>query len=95
MPAFFVGSTFGCVAGGILGLSPSFAAAIGFIAVFCAVTNCPTAALILATEVFGGNDILIFALVCGVSYMMSGYCGLYKSQSIAFSKLADELLDSH
>ena len=95
VPAFFVGSTFGCIAGGVLGLDPSFAAAIGFIAVFCSVTNCPTASLMLAIEVFGGGDILIFALVCGVSYMMSGYSGLYKSQSIAFSKLGDELLDKN
>ena len=93
VPAFFVGSTFGCIMGQFLGLDPSFAAAIGFVAVFCSVTNCPTASLMLAIEVFGGGDILIFALVCGVSYMMSGYSGLYKSQSIAFSKLGDELLD--
>ena len=90
VPAFFIGSSFGCVAGYILGFDPAFAAAMGFIAVFCSVTNCPTASLILSIEVFGGENILIFALVCGVSYMMSGYSGLYKSQSIAFSKLGDE-----
>lgn len=95
VPAFFVGSTFGCIMGQVLGFSPSFAAAIGFVAVFCAATNCPTASLMLATEVFGGDDILIFALVCGVSYMMSGYSGLYKSQSIAFSKLSDELINKN
>lgn len=95
VPAFFVGSTFGCIMGQILGFSPSFAAAIGFIAVFCAATNCPTASLILAIEVFGGGDIIIFALVCSVSYMMSGYSGLYKSQSIAFSKLSDEIINKN
>ena len=40
VPAFFIGATFGCVAGPLLGLSASFGAAAGMIAVFCGVTNC-------------------------------------------------------
>jgi len=82
VPSFFIGSTFGCVAGSLLGLSPSFGAAIGFVALFCGVVNCPFASLMLALEVFGTEAILAFAAVCGVSYMMSGYSGLYKSQKI-------------
>ncbi len=93
VPAFFVGSTFGCVAGAFLGLNPGFSAALGFIALFCGVVNCPLASIILSLEVFGGEAILIFALVCGVSYMMSGYFGLYKSQKFSYSKLSDELID--
>ena len=37
VPTFFIGATFGCVAGGILGLNPSFGAAIGMISLFCGV----------------------------------------------------------
>ena len=34
VPGFFIGSTFGCVAGSLLGIDPGFAAAIGFVALF-------------------------------------------------------------
>ena len=90
VPAFFVGATFGSVFGSLLGLDSGFAAAIGFVAVFCGVVNCPTASIFLALEVFGSENILIFAMVCAISYMMSGNFGLYKSQSILYSKLRDE-----
>ena len=48
VPAFFIGSTFGCVAGPLLGMDASFAAAIGFTALFCGVVNCPIASIILS-----------------------------------------------
>ena len=70
-----------------MGLNPGFGAAIGFVALFCGVVNCPLASIILALEVFGADSILVFALACGVSYMMSGYYGLYGSQKIMYSKL--------
>ena len=87
VPTFFIGSTFGCVAGSLLGLNPGFGAAIGFVALFCGVVNCPLASIMLALEVFGADSILVFALACGVSFMMSGYYGLYGSQKIVYSKL--------
>lgn len=94
VPAFFIGSTFGCFAGGLLGLEAGYAAAVGFVAVFCGVVNCPIASAMLAMEVFGGNSMLLFVLVCGLSYMMSGYFSLYKSQKIIYSKLEDKLINS-
>ena len=87
IPSFFIGSTFGCLAGGLLGLDPGFSAAIGFVALFCAMVNCPVASVLLAVEVFGGEGLLLFALACGVSYLMSGYFGLYSSQHFMSSKL--------
>lgn len=86
VPTFFIGSTFGCVAGSLLGLDPGFAAAIGFVSLFCCVVNCPLASLVLSVEVFGGEGILYFALAVAVSYLMSGRSSLYKSQRIVFSK---------
>ncbi|MBQ9915474.1 MAG: chloride channel protein, partial [Clostridia bacterium] len=80
VPAFFVGSTFGCTAGALLGLDASFGAAIGFVALFCGVVNCPLASVFLSIEVFGAEGILFFATACAVSYLMSGHFGLYKSQ---------------
>ncbi len=94
VPAFFVGATFGCVMGPILGIGSGFAAAIGMVAVFCGVVNCPIASIILSIEMFGTKGIVLFGIACAVSYMMSGSSGLYKSQSIVYSKLtADPVPD--
>ena len=93
VPAFFIGSTFGCVMGGLLGLNPAIAAAIGFVSVFCGVVNCPIASMVLSLEVFGAEGLMLFALACSISYMMSGCFGLYKSQKIVYSKLDDDYID--
>ena len=93
VPAFFVGSTFGCAVGSVLGLDAGFGAAIGFVALFCGVVNCPVASMLLALEVFGAEGMLFFAIACGISYVMSGYSGLYKSQKIVYSKFNDDYID--
>ncbi len=90
VPAFFVGSVFGAVFGDIIGLDPSFAAAIGFVCVFCSVVNCPLASIILSIEVFGADNLLVFALCCAISYMMSGHSSLYSVQQFRYSKLCME-----
>ena len=95
VPAFFVGSTFGCVAGSLIGIDPSVGAAIGFIALFCGVGNCPVASVILALEVFGSDALMVAVLVCAVTYMMSGYCGLYKSQKIMYSKTEAKFINTN
>lgn len=95
VPTFFIGSTFGCVMGAVLGLDPAFGAAIGFVALFCSVVNCPAASLILAVEVFGCESLMLFAIAVGVSYMMSGYTGLYRSQRIVYSKFGENYINIH
>lgn len=86
VPSFFVGATFGCVVGPLLGLDAGFAAALGLAAVFCGVTNCPIASLLLACELFGFAGAPYFFLVIAVCYPLSGYSGLYSTQRIAYSK---------
>ncbi len=94
VPAFFVGATFGCVMGPVLGIDSGFAAAIGMIAVFCGVVNCPIASIILSVEMFGAEGLALFGIACAVSYIMSGHGGLYKSQNILYSKTtADVIVD--
>ena len=90
VPAFFIGATFGCAAGPWLGLDPGLAAAIGLIALFCSVVNCPVASMLLSVELFGGTRLWMFAVVCGVSYLMSGYSTLYSEQKIIYAKLGEE-----
>ncbi|MBR5485830.1 MAG: chloride channel protein [Oscillospiraceae bacterium] len=93
-PTFFVGATFGCFMGSLLGLPAGFAAAIGLTSLFCGMVNCPLASIILSIELFGKSDLLLFALACGVSYMLSGYYSLYSGQKIVYSKLNTEFIDS-
>lgn len=87
VPTLFIGATFGNLAGSMLGLDPGFGAAIGMIALFCGVVNCPIASLLLSIEMFGVEGILFFCMASAVSYMLSGYYGLYSSQKIMYSKL--------
>lgn len=87
VPSFFIGATFGCVVGPLLGLDAGFAAAVGLIAFFCSVVNCPVASLALSVELFGGGGLAFFAMACGLSYLMSGYYTLYAEQKILYSKL--------
>lgn len=93
VPVFFIGATFGCAFGPLLGLPAGFAAAIGMVALFCGVTNCPVASICIAIELFGGQCIPLFALACAVSYTLSGYFGLYSEQKILYDKLRDEYID--
>lgn len=93
VPTLFIGSTFGCAVGGLLGLDPRLAAAIGLIAVFCGVVNCPVASIILSVELFGSSALLLFAPTCVISYILSGNFGLFHAQKIVYSKLRAEYIN--
>ena len=93
VPSFFVGATFGCVVGPLLGIPSGFAAAIGLVAVFCGAVNCPLASIFLSVELFGSVGMLYFALACGISYIFSGYSGLYSSQRILYDKLKAQYIN--
>ena len=93
VPSFFVGACFGCVVGPLLGIPAGFAAAVGLISVFCGAVNCPMASMVLAVELFGAQGMLYYALACGLSYILSGYTGLYSSQRILYDKLKAQFID--
>ena len=95
VPSFFIGVTFGCVAGALLGLPAGFAASLCMAAVFCGVTNCPLASIILCIELFGFKGAGYYALCCGISYMLSGYYGLYSEQKIMYSKVQPEFINKN
>ncbi|WP_295580400.1 chloride channel protein [uncultured Oscillibacter sp.] len=95
VPSFFVGATFGCVVGPLLGIPAGFAAALGLVSVFCGAVNCPMASIFLSVELFGDGGLLYFALACCISYMLSGYNGLYSSQTILYSKLKAQYINVH
>ena len=83
---FCIGATFGCVAGGLLGLEPGFAAALGLVGLFCCATNSPFASIVLSIEMFGSANLYAFALVCVICFVLSGNYGLYASQILQFAK---------
>ena len=86
VPSFFIGASFGCLFGNMIGFSPTMCTAVGMTAVFCGVTNCPITSLLISFELFGYDGMPFFLLAIAFSYMLSGYFGLYKSQKIIYSK---------
>ena len=87
VPSLFVGATFGYTYGSIIGFDSAFMAEIGMIGVFCGVTNCPITSLLLGFELFGYRGASYLVLTVAISYMLSGYYGLYDSQKIMYSKM--------
>ena len=61
-------------------------------ATFCGATNCPLSSILLSLELFGGESLPLYAFCCGVSFLLSGYYGLYSEQKIIYSKFRPERL---
>ena len=95
VPSFCVGATFGCMAGQLVGLSPSLCAACGMAAVFCGVTNCPITSILIAFEMFGFKGVSFYLIAVSISYAASGYYGLYKDQTIVYSKYKAKYINKH
>ena len=95
VPSFCIGATFGCLFGHIVGTSPELFAAIGMVCIFCSVTNCPLTSLIIAFELFGLQQPSYILIGIAVSYMLSGYYGLYHDQKIVYSKYETKYINRH
>ena len=93
VPTFFIGATFGCVVGPLLGIPAELAAAVGLVGVFCGAVNSPVASIFLSVELFGSGNVVFFAMTCGIAYALSGYFGLYSSQKIMYGKLKAEYIN--
>ena len=95
VPSFFIGASFGCLFGTITGFSPELCAAVGMVAIFCGVTNCPITSLLIGFEMFGFREPAYLITGIAVSYMLSGYYGLYKDQRIVYSKYEQKYINRH
>lgn len=80
---------------GALTLARAAVLALGITGLFCGMTNCPITSLLISVELFGADGLLCYAVVCAVSYVCSGYRGLYSSQTILYSKLRAEFINVH
>lgn len=95
VPSFCIGATFGCLMGHLIGLSPSICAAAGMAALFCGVTNCPITSILIAFELFGFRGVSYYLIAVSISYAVSGYYGLYKDQTIVYSKYKAKYINRH
>ena len=95
VPSFCIGATFGCIMGHLIGLSPSICAAAGMAALFCGVTNCPITSILIAFELFGFRGVSYYLIAVSISYAVSGYYGLYKDQTIVYSKYKAKYVNRH
>lgn len=86
VPSLFIGATLGVRFGALIGFPPSLCAALGMCALFCGVTNCPVASLLICFEMFGFDAMPYFLLVVSFTYLFSGNFGLYHGQVIRYSK---------
>ncbi len=87
VPTFFIGATLGAALAVPLGLDPAFAAAVGMAVLFCSVTNCPLATIIISAELFGSEGLMYYAFAAVMAFLLSGRYGLYHKQIFVFSKL--------
>lgn len=78
--AFAVSWALGAALSPFLGLSAELGAAIGMVAFFGGVTNCPIAAAVIGVELFGASGLWISAAAALVSKVFSGKVSLYNRQ---------------
>lgn len=85
-PLFAIGATLGHTLADLFHMYGPFLAALGFIAVFCGATHTPIACFLMGIELFGSSGAIYMFIACLISYIFSGYSGIYTSQRIGISK---------
>jgi H+/Cl- antiporter ClcA len=85
-PLFYIGATLGNAIAPFAPLPAPLLAGMGFVGVFAGAANTPVAATLMAIELFGASVGSYAAIACIVSYLCSGYPGIYRSQRIGASK---------
>lgn len=85
-PLFFMGAALGNTLATLMGAPVDLFAGLGFIAVFGAATNTPIACTLMGVELFGGGNVLYYAVACFTAYYFSGTTGIYTAQRTAISK---------
>ncbi len=85
-PIFFVGSSAGNIFAQVLHIDIILFSALGFVGLLAGAANTPIAASIMAIELFGPQIAPYAALVCVISFLMTGHRSVYPSQILAFKK---------
>ena len=79
-PLFSIGASFGVVLAFIFHLPIELCAALGYVAVFASATNTLLAPIMMAIEVLGGSNMMIFVIVCIFAYLVNGNHSIYGTQ---------------
>ena len=93
VPTLFIGATLGAAVGSLVGLDLGLSAAVGMAALFCGVTNCPVATILLSIEMFGGKGVIFCAIAAITIFLLSGKASLYTSQKFVYSKINEGLTE--
>jgi len=86
IPLFVIGALAGASFAHIIGANIALFAIMGSVAVLAGAANTPLACTLLGLELFGGNSIALFALVCAAAYATSGHTGIYHAQRVSAPK---------
>lgn len=86
IPLFVIGALAGASFAHIIGANVALFAIVGSVAVLAGAANTPLACTFLGLELFGGNSIMLFALVCAAAYAASGHTGIYHAQRVSAPK---------
>ncbi len=85
-PIFFIGASAGSVFADIVGIDRATFAAIGLVSLLAGAANTPVSASIMSVELFGPAIAPYAAIVCVISYLITGHRSVYPTQIIARSK---------
>ncbi|MEE0018962.1 MAG: hypothetical protein UFN42_08055, partial [Collinsella sp.] len=79
--------------GCLVGIDPSFLAALGMLGVFCAGLNVPITTCMMAIDLFHGTAAGFFVIVAFISYLVGGHRGVYPAQRIISPKRRSLIVD--
>jgi H+/Cl- antiporter ClcA len=85
-PLFFVGATLGSVLARALDIPIELGAGVGLTAVFASASNAPLALSVMAIELLGAGLFPHVAIVCVLSYLLSGHRSIYPAQRLLGAK---------
>ncbi|KYF82558.1 chloride channel protein [Sorangium cellulosum] len=85
-PLFFVGAALGNALSRLLGIPLELGAGVGLAAVFASAANTPLALSIMAMELLGASVFPHVAVVCVLSYLLSGHRSIYPAQRLWHGK---------
>lgn len=95
VPSLSIGAMLGVTIASLTGFDARFCAVIGVLSMFCAMVNCPLAAIVMGVELFGAQGIAYYALASAACYLLSGCEGLYHGQLILQSKCEAKAINIH
>lgn len=76
-PLFVMGALLGAALAPLVGLPPTYLAAVGWVALFASASNTPLASTLMGIELFGAAFSVPLALVCFPAYVLVGHRGIY------------------